>query len=110
MENFVIFNHDFPEAYELIGLVIFFMDCLERPVNPARSCSGFGIPVGNQDIQGLLDQGADFVISLRERLEAADEGEVEAEGFIRVESLEGTDVIAGPNKGIVLDNFILHSE
>lgn len=74
----MVFYHDFPKAYKLIGLVVLLVNCLERPVDPARCCPGLGVPVRDQNVQGFLYEGSDFVISLGEGLESSDQCEVES--------------------------------
>ncbi len=110
MENVVVFHDNLPETDQLARLVVLLVHCLQRPVDPAGCLPLPRVPVGNQDIQCLLNQGSYFIITLTQAFEPPDESEVEPQGFIGVEPFEGANVVTGPYESIVLDDFILNSE
>ncbi len=52
MENGVVLDNDFPEPDESVGLAGFFMNSLERPLDPVATGTGrFVVPVGYQDVE-----------------------------------------------------------
>jgi hypothetical protein len=52
------------------------VDRLQRPVYPRGRRSRAGVPVRDQNVEGLLDESADLVVALGKGLQAADESEV----------------------------------
>lgn len=74
----MVLYHDFPEAHQLVGLVVLFVHCLQRPVYPARGSPRFSVPVRNQDVEGFLYQCSNLIVTLGKGFKATDKGEVES--------------------------------
>lgn len=77
MEYVVVLHHDLPKTYQLTRLVVLLVNCLQRPVDPARGLTLSRVPVGNQYVQSLLDESSYLVITLTQALEPSDKGKVE---------------------------------
>ena len=103
----MILHHYLPETHQLARLVVLLVDRLQRPVDPARLRPLPRVPVGDQDVQGLLYQGAYLVVALAQTLEAPDQGQVKAQCFVGVKAVKSADVVAGPNESVVFDDFVL---
>ena len=73
MEDEVVLHHDLPEADQLARLVVLLMHRLQRPIDPACLCSLASVPVWDQDVQGLLNQSTDLVITLAQTFKASDQ-------------------------------------
>ena len=76
MEDAVVLYDDLPKTHQLVRLVVLLVDRLQRPVYPRGRRSRAGVPVWDQNVEGLLDESADLVVALGKGLQAADESEV----------------------------------
>lgn len=87
------------------------MDGLERPFDPAAASGGrLVVPIGDQDVERLLDKGTDLEMALTETLEASDERQVQPQRPSMIKPLKDPDIITSPHKRIILNDLILNPQ
>ena len=110
----MILHYDLPKSNQSCRLGDLIMDSSKGKVDPivcwGESLSRSAVPVRNQNVESFSDQSTNFIISMAQALKCPNQYQIQSKSLIRAEAIKIFDIVAGPDKGIMLNYFILNSQ